>query len=236
MDFQTNLLCLLSLVIPYVTNPSLSIVGVSNLNIINRKILIVYESKATLMEIDAHRLIQLPLEYMGYKVEYKKVDDAVKLKSTIDKYYGIIVVPETYSVKNSSIFKKWISNRIENGNRVVFMENFGFNFNEFFGIKSYSNNASPFDSYKILKKSKMIGYETKMPPTLPNTLFYSKGGELVIKNAKNQLFSPVTITPWGGYVLVDYMVDYFTDTATVAKPLSNLWYRFNGLLKLPTKG
>jgi len=175
------------------------------------------------MTTDAHRLIQLPLEWLGYVADLKNIDEAMKINNIKNNYAGVVVVAETYKVKNSSKFKNWISKVIKNGNKVAFMENFGFDFKNFFGIKEYSNNSSPFDSYQIIKKSKMIGYEVSIPSTLPNILYYSKGGELIIKNSKNQLFSPVAITPWGGYAIGYYMTDSFSyDVKWIINPFEFL--------------
>lgn len=197
--------------IPYITTPDLDIIGVSDLNIIKRKILIVYTSKQTLMDADAHRLIQTPLEYMGYVADIKTPDEAVKLQHTLDRYSGIIIIPER-PIKNKK-FLKWVKKRIENKNKVLFLESFGIPLEKlsFLHIKKFDNKSSIFDSFKVLRKDNIIGYESPIPPKLPRTLIYSKGGILIIKNSKNQLFTPVAITKWGGYAIDPYIFDSFTE-------------------------
>ena len=211
--------------IPYVTNPDLNIIGISNLQIIKRKILVIYTSRFYIQNCDAHRLIQLPLEYMGYIVDIKTLKEAIKIKNVIDKYSGIIIVPEIPIKKNSKKFINWLKQRIKNKNKIVFLENFGVPVKDlsFLGIKSFSNKASLFEKFKIIKKSKIVGFESPIPPTLPRVLIYSKGGILVMKNAKNQLFSPISITKWGGYAINPYIFNGFSsDVKWIINPFKFL--------------
>jgi len=202
--------------IPYVTTPDLDIVGISNLDLygnndvkfIKRKILVINTSKYSLMNSDAHRLIQMPLEYMGYIADIKKPNEAVKIKNVKDLYSGIIVVVER-KIKNKN-FKPWVKNQIKKGNKVLFLEDLAINDLNFLGIKSYDNKASLFDNFKIVKKKDFIGYEAPFPPSLPRNLIYSKGALLVIKNSKNQLFSPIAVTKWGGYAIDPFIFNTFT--------------------------
>ena len=194
--------------IPYITTPKLNILGVSNLNIIKRKILVINTSKYVLMDSDAHRLVQMPLEYMGYVADIKTPAQAVKIKYVKDLYSGIIVVA-TRSIKVKN-FKNWLKDKIKR-NKILFLENFGIDDLSFLNIQTYNNKASIFDNFKIIKKDKIVGFESPIPPKIPRNLIYSKGGLLVIKNSKDQLFTPIAITKWGGYAISPFIFNDFTE-------------------------
>ena len=198
--------------IPYITTPDLDIIGISNvknkIHFIKRKILVINTSKYALMNSDAHRLVQMPLEYLGYVADIKKVKDAVKIKNVKDLYSGIIVVVER-KIKNKK-FVPWIKNQISRGNKVLFLEDFGINNLSFLHIKTYDNKASMFDNFKVIKKSPIVEYEYSMPPSLPRTLIYSKGGILEIKNSKGQLFTPIAVTKWGGFAIDPFIFNTFS--------------------------
>ena len=204
--------------IPYVTNPELNILGVTDFDIVKRKILIINTSKYNLMDSDSHRLLQMPLEYMGYVADIKTPKEALKIKNVRELYSGVIIVSER-SIKEKG-FGNWLKRVIKNGNRAVFLEDFGIDNFSFLGVKTYDNRASIFDVVKVVKKDKsVIGFETSIPRQLPRILTYSDGGLLVIKNSKNQLFTPIAITKWGGYALSPFVFnDFGGDVKWVINP------------------
>lgn len=197
--------------IPYITNKDLSIIGISDIQIFRRKVLVIYYSKSDITDSNAHRLIQMPLEYLGYTADLKTPEQAMQLKHTVDRYAGIIVWLESDLVKNYDKFYKWILERIKNGNKVLFIDYFGFPMSNTYlkplGITVEENKASTLSKNKIIFKDKILGFEAKVPLGIsPDTLTKVTNGKplLVLKNEKNQELHPIAITNWGGYVLENY--------------------------------
>ncbi|MCX7159482.1 MAG: endo alpha-1,4 polygalactosaminidase, partial [Proteobacteria bacterium] len=59
--------------IPWVTTPALDILGVGAVEVMPRKVLMLYEKPnkdSQLIYLDAHRVATMPLNYLGYTVEY----------------------------------------------------------------------------------------------------------------------------------------------------------------------
>lgn len=199
--------------IPYITDKSLSTIGISDIKLFPRKVLIIYWSKYSKSESNAHRYIQMPLEYFGYVPELLTPDEAVNIKYTIDRYAGIVVWFENDIVKNYEKFYKWILQRIKNGNKILFIDYFGFPLSEEYlkplDIEVNPNLSSIFEKPEIVYKDKSVGFETDFPLMFPDTLITVKKGKplLILKNSKNQEFHPIAFTKWGGYVLANYSID-----------------------------
>ena len=212
--------------IPYVTDGNLETVGISDFTVFRRKILVVYISKQTSkMLLDSHRMLQLPIEYLGYIADLKTPKEAEKLKYTIDKYSGIVVWSELGLANEYDKFYKWLLKRVKNNNKILFMANFGFpQTNKYLSkldIKVEDNKGSVFDNFNIIKKDKSIEYETTLPSTLSYKFLIPKNANplLTIKTSDNQIFSPVAITKWGGYAIDPYVDDsYLSDVKWIVNP------------------
>ncbi len=212
--------------IPYVADGDLKTIGISDFTVFRRKILLIYVSnKKSKMLIDAHRMLQLPIEYLGYVADLKTPKEAEKLQYTIDKYSGIVVWSELDKTNGYDKFYKWILKRIKNNNKVLFIANFGFPQTDKYlsklNIKVQTNKGSAFDNFKIIKKDKSIEYETTLPSTLPYTFLIPQNANplLTIKTSNNQIFSPIAITKWGGYAVDPYVDDsYLSDVKWIVNP------------------
>ncbi|RMA97662.1 endo alpha-1,4 polygalactosaminidase [Hydrogenothermus marinus] len=211
--------------IPYITNKDLSIIGLSNFEIFPRKVLVIYKTKDDVAYSNAHRLIQMPLEYLGYVADLKTPKEAMQLKHTIDRYAGMVVWLENDIVKNYDKFYNWILKRIKNGNKILFLGYFGFPETQRYlkplGLTAENNKAGFFSKNKVIFQDKIVGFEEKPPLNItPDSLIKTNKGKplLILKNSKNQEFHPITITPWGGYVLEQYLT---VDVGDIIKWIPN---------------
>ena len=196
---------------PYVTDKDLSTIGVSNIELFPRKVLVIYSSKYDVIYSDAHRLIQTPLEYFGYEADLKTPQQAMKLTHAVDRYAGIVVWLENNLIKDYDKFYKWILKRVKNKNKILFINYFGFPLTDRYlnplGISILKNKADPFSKNKIVFKDKIVGFEDQVPLNIQSDILLKvKNGKplLILKNDKNQVFHPIAITNWGGYLLRDY--------------------------------
>ena len=211
--------------IPYVSDGDLETIGISDFEVFRRKILVVYISqRKSKMLIDAHRLLQLPIEYLGYVADLKTPEEAEKLKYTIDKYSGIVIWSEIDRADEYDKFYKWILQRIKNNNKILFIANFGFpktnRYLNKLGLRVEENKGSLFDEFEVVKKDKSVEYETSLPSTLPDKFIIPKNANpLLTLKVKNQTFSPIAITKWGGYVVDPYVDDsYLNDVKWIINP------------------
>ncbi|UOD34320.1 endo alpha-1,4 polygalactosaminidase [Deferribacteraceae bacterium V6Fe1] len=204
--------------IPYITDNDLSVIGISNLEIYKRKILIIYKSKNDIALSDAHRLIQMPLEYLGYKAEFKTPEEAVKEKYTFDKYAGIIIFSESYILEDYENFYKWVLTQINTNIKILFLQNFGFPFeNKYlssFGMDIQENLSPAFENLQYLYTDSITNYETELPEIVSSSQMVSiKSGTplVILKNSHSQIHHPIAITDWGGYVLEEFFIKEFAN-------------------------
>lgn len=196
--------------IPWVTDKNLSAVGIGSCELIPRKVLLLYDSR---LEPDPalssiHRLIQMPLEWLGLVPEVYDISKGIPEKGYIgDTYRGMVVwIPE---LKVSIPFCKWIKRNIKEGLKVFFLDSFGFPVRKDLlrplQIDVVPNKCKPLEEIKIIKKADILGFNAE--PLIEHTdyLLYPRNGIplIVAENQKGQRFAPLAITPWGGYSIPD---------------------------------
>ena len=78
---------------PWVANPSLDILGFGALEVFPRRILALYDGQQYpegLQQTDLHKLVAMPLEYMGYTLDYLDVNAGLPGNLLAGQYAGIV--------------------------------------------------------------------------------------------------------------------------------------------------
>ncbi len=193
--------------IPWVTDKNLCTVGIGGCELIPRKVLLLYDSHT---EIDPalssiHRLVQMPLEWLGFVPEVYDINKGIPKGYLADTYRGMVVwIPE---LKDPIPFYKWIKKKIKEGLKIFFVGGFGFPIKKEFlsplRIEVVPNKAKLLERANIIKKADIVGFET--PPLIEYTdyLLYPEQGTALIlaKNSKGQISVPLAVTAWGGYAI-----------------------------------
>lgn len=200
--------------IPYITNKEVNIIGTSYFQLIPRKILILYDKRAcpVLMECgSAHYMASLIAEYYGYVPFMVEVNTELPPENDIlvDEYAGIISWVNVNEVENPQKYIKWITSKIKEGNRVLFIDGFGFPLtNDYLkplGLRVFENNSNS-QNFKIAYKDKHIGFESEPFLELKDRLIINLDNKnfeplLVWEDEKGQKTVPLALTDWGGYGL-----------------------------------
>lgn len=191
--------------IPYVTDKDLSIIGAGALTPIPRRVMLLYDSRGHTDPGDAgiHRLIQMPLEWLGYAVDMRDLNHLPK-GYLADRYRGIVIWPHR-AVDNPKEFYQWIKDKSNQGLKVFFIGDLGLpnRYIEKLGIKVIKNQASPFETVKLIHKLGNPGFEIKPYPEYSSEIYYPEDGTslLTYQNSKGQIFSVLALTKWGGYAM-----------------------------------
>ncbi|MGS0742497.1 bifunctional glycoside hydrolase 114/ polysaccharide deacetylase family protein, partial [Glaciimonas sp. GG7] len=198
---------------PYVTDGALQTVGTGRITVIPRRILIVQNlaDDINIDNSDGVRFLTMPLNYLGYKVEYADTKDDLPENITSDVYAGIIVWANGNMGTSTPTFIRWLKNSMKTGVRVAFMNQFGAPVDsalgQLLGLKSVPGRpASPLT---IASKDPMIGFEIMPPGERRDTLGVQAGRgstSLLRLQAGTYAVDAAAITPWGGYVLSPYAV------------------------------
>jgi hypothetical protein len=195
--------------IPYITNKEINIIGTSFSQLLPRKVMILYDKKTcpVLMECGSHYMASLIYEYYGYVPEMVDINSELPDLNDIlvDEYKAIIVWPQRQVVDNYKYFHKWVLAKIKEGNKIVFVDNFGFPLEASYlkplGIKAYPIEDSK--DARIVYKDKNIGFESEPFIEFGGTALIPQDAKplLILKDNKGQKTVPIAITKWGGYGL-----------------------------------
>ena len=107
--------------IPWVANPELDLIGVGALEVVPRKVLMLYDSRySTLAESPVHKFVAMPVEYMGYVPEYLDVAlDPWPSGVLKGRYAG--VVTWTNRRFDDPAAKPWFQKQLDDTVPVVFL-------------------------------------------------------------------------------------------------------------------
>jgi len=206
--------------IPWVTDSQVLTVGVGSIEVVPRRVLVVYyggESPA-LNYAAAHRFLQMPLNHMGYVVDYADVRNELPAGVYQDRYAGIVTwfsgfLPET----RTKAMNQWLQARLAEGTPLAVLGNFGFaldrQLNEKLGIQG--NATPPRGTQKSVVQDPMMGFEMAVEPAsraqfervTRNGVPIQAGRSLVeYKDQRGQSFIGGAIMAWGGFVVDPFVV------------------------------
>ncbi|WP_442866813.1 bifunctional glycoside hydrolase 114/ polysaccharide deacetylase family protein [Acidovorax sp. NCPPB 4044] len=208
-------------IIPWVTDGHVRTVGVGTVELAPRRVLIVYyggESPA-LNYSSAHRFLQMPLNHMGYVVDYADVRNPLPEGILQDRYAGIVTwfsgfLPEA----RTRTVSQWLLARLAERTPVAVMGNFGFaldrQFNDALGIKG--NASPPRGEQQVSTQDPMMGFELAVQPSsgsrfewvLRNGAPVQQPARALIehRDARGGSYLGGAILPWGGFVVDPFVV------------------------------
>jgi len=209
--------------IPYITNRSFDIYGLSSKEAIKREILtLVDTSSIDKMLLPAHQNGAIVFEYLGYIQKLYDVGDGLPNPDKMQQYAGVVVwLNRNYD--SSSEFVEWILELKKREIKVVFVNNFGTDMNTFqlsqLGINIYDGNNDA--KKKIIQQDAMISYEIE--PSLSDESFFlqpENSKALLTYVDSNELYSvPSAITPWGGYAMREsFMLELNDENIWIINP------------------
>ncbi len=197
--------------IPWVSVPDLDAIGVGNIVIQPRTILIIYDNQKDNEDDRTSKfdLLAMPLEFLGYTPKFIELNEALPQYPLQHRVAGVIfwLRQENYA-RMAQIFP-WIENVKTQKIPVIFLNYFGVaNHRELlqdFGVhlqNSESLNTKP----AIVKQTDMMNFEASIIPSSRDfTPIEAESGEvqLELKSAGNKISEQVAIMPWGAYAVND---------------------------------
>jgi uncharacterized protein (TIGR01370 family) len=199
--------------IPYVTTPDINTVGVGDVEVMPRKVLVIYNSHATddVFSTEAVRFLGMPLAYLGLVPEYRSVDAPVPDYPLAGRYAGIV----TWLSDDASGREKyaaWLLEQIDQGLPVAVFGHFGMGsdvavLNQL-GLAYI--DTPPTRDLVLRQYDAMMNFEMPLRPN-PFGLFpiflHGEGKPLMtLAGTDGTQYTPAAITPWGGYLLYPYTV------------------------------
>jgi hypothetical protein len=201
---------------PWVSTPKLDDVGVGRVEIVPRRILLLYKSndeEGYLGVHDAAVLLAPVLEWHGYAVDYADVRRPLPAGKLAGRYAGIVtLLPDSIDAKDA--YRRWLLDQLAAGIRVAFVEGFGFEPDDAFlaklGLSPAKLTAKP--PMRIVSASPHFGFEApararfnERPPVVANrpdvrTL-------LRVADADGSNWDGAVLAPWGGAAFLPYVLE-----------------------------
>lgn len=197
--------------IPWVTDYRLFTVGVGLVEVVPRRVLMLYDSTESpaLNYSNAHRFLQMPLNQMGYIVDYADTRKPLPEEIYGDRYAGIATWFSGYLPDaDGKALASWLTARIDEGMRLAVVGNFGFapdrQFSSRLGLRL--EGEAPRGSLKVQHQDAMLGFEIApnpaSQPLMPLRLQDKDAKPLIeVRDAAGRDFVGGAVANWGGFIL-----------------------------------
>ena len=195
---------------PWIADSQLGTVGIGRREIVPRRILMLYDGtqEPRLIDQTALRFATMPLQHLGYAVDFHDLRKPLPTGQTAGRYAGIVVWTGG-PVANAQRLAGWMEKQIDQGLRVAVLGAFPFGIEgrlaRRLGLKSVPTSGTP-AQVTITRQDALIGFET--PPRVdrrsltPIALADGQASpSLRLSDGRGQTFDAVAVTLWGGYAL-----------------------------------
>lgn len=202
--------------IPWVTDSNLESLGIGQIEIVPRRILVLYDSNesVSLNFSEVHRYLQMPINHMGYIVDYADVNQELPKTALLDRYAGVVSWFSGQLAEGPrKAVPRWLQSRMAEGMPIAVLSSFGFpltpNIAPHFGL--ITDLPEPTGTIQVTKTESMIGFET--PPkahwTQLSALRLSADGAqglLELRDQAGQQLVGGALMPWGGFILDPFVI------------------------------
>ncbi len=199
--------------IPWVTNSELDQVGVGNLEITPRKVLMLHDASARDAKFYANRIqtqARAPLNQLGYTVEYLDINNPLPKYPLVGRYAGIVSwFTDDQAVRKPGV-REWLTRQREHGMRMAVLGNFPFPLNDAlaatFGLTA--GQARLPQPLKVEVRDALLGTSPLPPPDIrsftPLRANQPSVMLLRLRTDSGEIMDAAALMPWGGYVLTPY--------------------------------
>jgi uncharacterized protein (TIGR01370 family) len=213
--------------IPWVTNPQLNMLGVGETEVMPRKVMMIHNTADTeydLINTSALHYGTLPLNYLGYSVEYQDARQSLPNFPMVGRYAGIVVWLDKPAESEGAALATWINKQTDAGVPVVILGDVSFLSDSGAGTHlgmQYSTVGEGRTRLHIAHSDPLIGFEAQ--PVFDRTSFFplqAVGGNalLTLLNERGDKQDAVALTAWGGYAVNPHVLIELPGVASFGLP------------------
>ena len=199
--------------IPWVTDADLQGMGVGEIEVLPRKVLLLHDGDENLMQNPAHRFAALPLNYLGYVPEYLDVRRPLPAGILAGRYAGAVVWLGDGSAGGADL-GEWLTRQARDGLKIAVLGGFGLppgaEALAELGLQGGGVSAAARGHIEVVTSGAEIGFEAPPRPRPADfaPLTASPGSRVLLKLAdeRGRTQDAAAYTDWGGYVLAPYVV------------------------------
>lgn len=200
---------------PWVAQPELRRLGVGDIEVVPRRVLLVYDGaeSGNVTESTIHNLAAMPIEHLGYAVDYADVRTELPDGPLADVYAGVVTWFTDDVMANAGAYAAWMAKRFDEGVPVAMFGRLGFEPRDGFfkraGLKAVSRKFRP---VRYQANESFFGFEA------PLALF-TRGLEWVratspgstpllrLRNESKEWVDAVALTDWGGFAFSPFILE-----------------------------
>ncbi len=200
---------------PWVADGKLERLGMGEIEVVPRRILLVYDSQeAKLVDAPVHRLLALPVEHLGFAVDYLDATGPLPQGHLGDEYAGIVTWLADGGLPAPHVYRAWLMRQIAEGVKVAMLGRFGFHpdpaFLSILGIEL--TGGQPQVPVKIVRRDALMDFETPAVPVardleMTRTRRSDATVHLELTDGRGAVIHPVVTAPWGGMALYPYVLE-----------------------------
>jgi polysaccharide biosynthesis protein PelA len=200
--------------IPWVANPSLDMLGVGAIEVVPRKILMLYNSGRNEQSLIFEYVAMygaMPLNWFGYVPQYHEVSHgALPNHPLAGRYAGIVTWFQDDLGRNAQAVSAFLQQARQEGVRIAVLGQFGLppggNLNTTFGVNSRLAAAPA-----AVRFEHRIGLGFEFDPPADRRLFFplaATGADVPVRlvSDRGETMDAVAFTAWGGYALNPYAI------------------------------
>jgi hypothetical protein len=207
--------------IPWVTDAALDQLGVGSLEVVPRRVLALYDSaEGDLARSGAHRYLALPLEHLGYAVDYRDARGDLPRDVLLGRYAGVVSWFSGDRVRKDDGLFRFFEKQLADGLRFAVFGHPGFasggDWLERLGLSAVD---APRGAQRISRASALIGFEA--PPAVhPRDAIGIAAAapsvevHLEVRDTEGRRTTPIVSGSWGGLALDPYPLEYGFDEAS----------------------
>jgi hypothetical protein len=186
--------------------------GVGTIRPVPRRVLVVRDraEEPNLAASTAHRLLAVPLEYLGYAVDYADARAPLPAGDLGARYAGIVTWFTDDDLPGSDRFEAWLRRQIDDGLRVAVIDHLGFTpspaLRARLGLVVPPQPARP--PLHVAASDDWVGFEAAATPRARERPIWDAPAlarHLEIADAQGHRFVPIAHGDWGGLALAPYV-------------------------------
>ncbi|MFC4158843.1 bifunctional glycoside hydrolase 114/ polysaccharide deacetylase family protein [Chitinimonas lacunae] len=216
---------------PWVANPELDYLGVGTIEVLPRKVAVLYDSQQfnDLTYADPQRYLATPLNYLGLVPQYFDTRKPLPGFVLAGRYAGVVSWLNSDSAGDTAQLKRWFDRQLGDGVPLAFLSRFGISDDSWlagWGLHFGNEETDPKKPVEVVHSEPGVSFEVKPYPERDafRPLRLERGKPwLTLQNGALRA-DAVAITPWGGYALEPFTVITMpgsngSDTFWVLEPL-----------------